>query len=509
MVTNKHLPNRELPILNSQTDFFGHLDKGNAIISFLNSNIDSLGQTNMIALYGKWGSGKSTLMKYIGAELEKGNYKSLYFPAWEFEKDENLPLSLTHFITNETGVNGDKAVNVFLKNAGEVLRSLGKGLSIDAKILKFDFANVINSEENYFEKEAEHNESKYIKTKEFKDKFRKIEKLIIKKVKKKKIVIFIDDLDRCEPENVLSLISAIKLFFTYTDDVIFMFGCDKGAIAKAIQHKYGNVINADEYLEKVIDVSFSMPNDISIHKLLTHYFPGESTVNNDNKINSLFLQNFFKEINFTNPRKLKKVLNKYEIICDFKKQTNLSSIHKDLIPNIIINQNGDLIETIFVLFFITVYEFYQETFSDLFNYDKKIITYANALIDDSKRRNNASSLTLSNAVKHVQNNGFVMKSLDNTFNDIRSLVVDNNKIQTEQRFNFFLSLFSPSNYTNKYNVAEAGLSFISQFYDDKNSEGEKIALSFCEYLWSNHNEILALKSNYKIINFFKMCQILL
>jgi hypothetical protein len=115
---------------------------------------------------------------------------------------------------------------------------------------------------------------------------------------------------------------------------------------------------------------------------------------------------------------------------------------------------------------------------------------------------------LSNAVANVHTNGFVMKSLDITFNDILSLIISNNSLK-ERRFNFFLSIFSPSNYTNKYNFSESGLSFISQFYDDKNSEGKKITLSFCEYLWGNRNDILALKSNYKIINFFKMCQILL
>lgn len=506
---NKHLPNRELEVLNSKTDFFGHIDKGNAIVSFLKSNIDNLSQTNMIALYGKWGSGKSTLMKYIGTELEKGDYKSLYFPAWEFEKDENLPVSLTHFISDRTGTSSVKIIKEFLALAGDALLSGIKSVTLDAGVIKINPKALIDSAQEYNQKIKEQNKSAYNNTKDFKKKFLEAEKVIIKKTKKKKLIIFIDDLDRCEPENVLNLISIIKLFFTYSENIVFVFGCDKDAIAKAVQHKYGDIINADEYLEKVIDVSFSMPNDISIHKLLNHYFPGETTVNNDIKNNSLFLQNFFKEINFTNPRKLKKVLNKYEIICDFKAQANLSSIHRDLIPNIIINQNGDLIETIFVLVFIILYEFHQETFSDLLNYDKKIITYANALIEDSKRRNSGSSMTLSIAIAHVHTNGFASKSLNFSFNDIRNLISTNDKSQKEARYNSFLSVFSPSNYTNKYNITETGLSFISQFYNDKNSEGEKIALKFCEYLWNNYNNVLNTKSDYKMISFFKMCQILL
>lgn len=505
----KHLPNRELGILDSSKDFFGHMDKGDAIVSFLSSNIESMSQSNMIALYGKWGSGKSTLMKYIGTELEKGDFKSLYFPAWEYEKDENLPLSLLHFISDETGTSKMQVVKNLLKLAADASLSAIKSITIDAGVVKVNPKVIIDSANEYFEKEKEKNKSKYSTTKEFKKKFIDAEKEIVKKLSKHKLIIFIDDLDRCEPENVLNLISIIKLFFTYSENIVFVFGCDKEAIAKAIQHKYGNVINADEYLEKVIDVSFSMPNDFSIHKLLNHYFPGETIVNNDNKNNSLFLQNFFKDINFINPRKLKKVLNKYEILCDFKRQTSLSSIQRDLIPNIIINQNGDLIETIFVLFFIILYEFHQETFSDLFNYDKKIITYANALIADSKRRDNTSGLTLSNALANVRGNGFVMKSLDVSFHDMKKLVISNDTNQKERRYNFFLSIFSPSNYTNKYNYTESGLSFISQFYDDKNSDGEKITLSFCAYLWNSRDEILSLNSNYKIINFFRMCQTLL
>ncbi len=265
-MANKHLSNRELEVLNSSTDFFGHIDKGNAIISFLNSNIEDLSQTNMMALYGKWGSGKSTLMKYIGSELEKGDFKSIYFPAWEFEKDENLPLSLIHFISDETGANSEKIVKEFINLAGDAMLSAVKSITLDAGVIKINGATLVNSADEFIKKDKEQNNSAYKKTKEFKEKFTKAESIIVKKSKKRKLVIFIDDLDRCEPENVLNLISIIKLFFTYSKNIIFMFGCDKNAISKAVQHKYGDVINADEYLEKVID------NGLILIKKTMHYF---------------------------------------------------------------------------------------------------------------------------------------------------------------------------------------------------------------------------------------------
>ncbi|WP_152971434.1 P-loop NTPase fold protein [Lacinutrix algicola] len=37
----------------------------------------------MYSLYGEWGSGKSTLMKYLEKEL-KGDFNTFFFEAWEF-----------------------------------------------------------------------------------------------------------------------------------------------------------------------------------------------------------------------------------------------------------------------------------------------------------------------------------------------------------------------------------------------------------------------------------------
>jgi len=443
--------------------------------------------------------------------LEINNYNStiLHNITFSLEKDENLSLSLTHFITNETGVNSEEGVKTFLKNAGEVLKSLGKGLSIDAQILKFDLGNVINSEEEYYKKEAERNDSRYNKTKEFKEKFKKIEHLIIKKTRKKRVIVFIDDLDRCEPENVLNLISAIKLFFTYSNDVIFMFGCDKDAIAKSVQHKYGDVINADEYLEKVIDLSFSMPNDISIHKLLSYYFPGETAVNNDNKNNGLFLQNLFKTIGFTNPRQLKKVLNKYEIICNFKKQVTLSSTYRDLIPNIIVDNHGDLMETVFTLYFIILNEFYPETFSELLDFEKKLISYANSYIETNHRKSpNSGSLALSQGKIHLKTQ-IILNDLQISFDEIIIKVNEKGKDYKKQRFNLFLTVFTPNINAYQVNINEHGIGFIDQFVSENNSLGNRMTLNFCKFLVENQANVLAMKSQYKMINFFKMCQTLL
>ncbi len=502
---DKHLPNRELEILNTKTDYFGHIDKGNAIIAFLKSSID-LKQTNMIALYGKWGSGKSTLMKYIGTELDNGNYKSLYFPAWEFEKDENLPLSLMHFISDKTGTSSIKVVKDFLDLAGDALLSGIKSVTIDAGIVKVNPKIIIDSAKEFDEKNKEKKKSAYNNTKEFKKKFIEAEKTIIEKTAKEKLIIFIDDLDRCEPENVLNLISIIKLFFTYSENIVFVFGCDKDAISKAVQYKYGEIIKADEYLEKVIDISFNMPKEISIKKLTEFYFPEHIECEGKQIIISDELEDFFKTINFVNPRQLKKALNKIEVLKSFKK---LEFPQNNLIPKLTVDTEQDLMIVEFILFFVILHEFYNKTFLDLLRFSQKKASYTNIYRETMAINHNQTKVPFSSANSALLSNCCVLNDLNQSFDNIIGLIkTKSGRMSDELLFNYFLTIFTPVLYSDRLD-GDSGRLFSSQFYHENNSEGDIIALKFCEFLIRKQNVVLSLKSDYKVIDFFRMCEVLL
>ena len=57
---------------------------------------------NLIALYGKWGSGKSSVLKTLENKIDENRYKVLFFETWKYERDVNLPLSLYEFILDST-----------------------------------------------------------------------------------------------------------------------------------------------------------------------------------------------------------------------------------------------------------------------------------------------------------------------------------------------------------------------------------------------------------------------
>ena len=75
-----------------------------------------------------------------------------------------------------------------------------------------------------------------------------------------KLVIFIDDLDRCTPEKALELLESIKTFFDI-EGIIYVIGMDPKSIDSIISVKYGkeSKINGLEYLQKIVQLPFSIP----------------------------------------------------------------------------------------------------------------------------------------------------------------------------------------------------------------------------------------------------------
>lgn len=86
--------------------------------------------------------------------------------------------------------------------------------------------------------------------------------------KKKKLAIFIDDLDRCEPETALRLMEGIKVYLNLNNCVI-IFGMDQRQVERALvkalglKSEDGAAMNADhyarEYLEKICQDIIHLP----------------------------------------------------------------------------------------------------------------------------------------------------------------------------------------------------------------------------------------------------------
>jgi hypothetical protein len=89
----------------------------------------------------------------------------------------------------------------------------------------------------------------------------------------RKLVIFIDDLDRCEPPKAVDIIEGINLFLD-SQGCVFVLGMDPAAVAASIENKYKDLFEKMRredmavvspgmlFLDKIIQVPFHVPQTI-------------------------------------------------------------------------------------------------------------------------------------------------------------------------------------------------------------------------------------------------------
>ncbi|MCK5599627.1 hypothetical protein KAI78_08380 [bacterium] len=270
-----------------------------------------------IGIHGHWGSGKTSLMKQIQNSLKERNTLTVFFEAWQYEKEEEILIPLLQTIDNKYGKNENAEKKIRKKKKATMLFNTIAVLSGDLFLKTMTNGSMgiqdIFKTEKYFKNQYLENKSEFIK---IKDKFKKAINKILGNQKNKLLVIFIDDLDRCSPENVIIIFEKIKLFL-YVKNCVFVIGVDKRVIEKGLEIKYKEIVTSneeeekiirgEEYLEKFIQVPFNLPT-IKLEENLKNYFDGLS------KELSVILGKWrliiAKALKY-NPRRIKLFLNTY------------------------------------------------------------------------------------------------------------------------------------------------------------------------------------------------------
>ena len=72
------------------------------------------------------------------------------------------------------------------------------------------------------------------------------------------LVVIIDDLDRCRPTFAIALLERIKHLFD-VPHVTFVLGLDQEQFINALHNFYGERFDAQNYLHKLIDIEFKLP----------------------------------------------------------------------------------------------------------------------------------------------------------------------------------------------------------------------------------------------------------
>jgi len=330
----------------------------------------------------------------------------------------------------------------------------------------------------------------YKKISEFEIEFQSMLKSILGN--DKILLVFVDDLDRCNPENVLDLLSSIKLFFTLGEEsslnepksrVIYFCGLDKDAVIKAAELKYGDKIKGEEFLEKIFDTSFYMPRSYN-----TENFVEKSKLFEEHKS---IISNFFNSIKFTNPRHLKKIFNKYQLISLIK--DNFANEFGELIPEIIINKKGYIFDTILVLFFLILYEFHYQKYEEIKAYEFKFENYIEHLKDKGSKE--ISRESKGNIINNLRGNKSFFK-----FGNISNLKFLNSN-DTTKNFHKFLSFFTPRiNKDFEFRSIQGDFRYFEQFEYSEN----QILIDLCRFIHNRKNEITIKESERKLSNDYNL-----
>lgn len=260
-------------------------------------------QTPMsIAIQGDWGTGKTStlnlLKKNLEADKDTNGIKCVFFNTWQysqFNMEDSLYVSFVHNLVKQCGGND------------EILKTVaGFGKLAFFKAIDWKFGTNASEILDGFEKAK-------------KDQMESVSKLqedfaeLVKKTGKR-LVIFIDDLDRLNPEVAVELLEIIKLFVN-VENSIFVLAIDYEVVVKGVRKKYGENLSEEKcrnFFDKIIQLPFKMPVERYNLTELVRKAVQEQTHMTDEGVN--IVAEFISDVMGTNPRTFKRLVNAFFLI---------------------------------------------------------------------------------------------------------------------------------------------------------------------------------------------------
>lgn len=244
-----------------------------------------------IGVYGDWGAGKSTILCLTEDALNSlsPDYIHIKFDAWQYQGYDDARASILETITqqlmDEVQANQsllDKAKSLYervdkIRALGAILDigatsfgvptggAIGKAFSTLQSKFSLDSlrASDFTEEDVANGKEAFALSKSMLKEKKSPPKeiseFKRDYNELIKGIGKP-IVVYVDNLDRCTPENAIGTLEAIRLFL-FLPNTAFIVAADEEMIRSAVReyHKGSTERHQTDYLDKLIQVPINVP----------------------------------------------------------------------------------------------------------------------------------------------------------------------------------------------------------------------------------------------------------
>ncbi|MCG8404581.1 MAG: P-loop NTPase fold protein [Phycisphaerales bacterium] len=300
-----------------------------------------------VAVYGDWGTGKSSAMRWLSdrlgewSQLSKTRRKdhcrtrTVWFDPWKYTKREDVWRGLIAEVilkaidvrgaSLHTVVSAARKFGLFLGRSflnilastelkvGAEAGATGQKISGEAKV---DLDALSKIAEDY--RQTSHPEKAFLN--EFETALREWVRASL--ANDERMVIFIDDLDRCLPEVVLEVLEALKLYLNIPQ-LIFVVGLDREVVDAVVRHHYDDKglgeAKPEHYLDKMFQVEVDIPpsqkqmegyleHQIAImNKVADEYWSDNLT--GSNKRYKEVIEEKIGRLAEDNPREVKRLLN--------------------------------------------------------------------------------------------------------------------------------------------------------------------------------------------------------
>ena len=210
-----------------------------------------------ISIQGDWGSGKTSMMNMIKEQISDSVHP-VWFNTWQysqFNMHDELAVSMLCALLEELKCNEDTKKEI-VGNLGKLFKKATKvAVSVAAEAHGF---KKIYDEISEF---VEPNTTDFAKEiKNLKQQFQNVVDRIVD-VKKNRVVVFVDDLDRLQPSKAVELLEVLKVFLD-CDKCIYVLAVDYGVVTQGIKQKFGDLVGEEKgrsFFDKIIQLPFKMP----------------------------------------------------------------------------------------------------------------------------------------------------------------------------------------------------------------------------------------------------------
>lgn len=285
------------------------------------------------AIYGKWGSGKSTFLNMVTDRLAatdihgQNRFLIVQFEPWKVEQSGQVLYDLIcaiHYAATKVGlVAGDcqEAKAMFQKMNDLGLFSVGD-------IVKMGATDVLDKTfgggralggifERYLGKNPQDRATERIEaaqalSRAYCNYLQKIAQIP---------VVVIDDLDRCDPETVVSILDGLKLFLQDPQArVVYLLAMDHEMVTKAIcrEHEFQDKSDGWQYLSKICNLSYYIPRP-SIEALISDFCrelkkPNDRMENFWKFLSNAETHDLLYKCGLYTPRRLKKIIRELHML---------------------------------------------------------------------------------------------------------------------------------------------------------------------------------------------------